>query len=151
MKPIDGSEPRQLPPHVNANDKVVLFDGVCKLCNGWVRFLIKHDKHQLFKLCTVQSPEGQAILKWFAFPTDTFETMLLIQGNIAFTKSDAFLKVVSQLPQPWRSVSILKIIPRSIRDWCYDRIALNRNRLFGRYEQCMLPSDENRKRFLGHD
>jgi predicted DCC family thiol-disulfide oxidoreductase YuxK len=141
----------KLPPHVNINDKVILFDGVCRLCNGWVRFLIKYDKQGLFKFCSAQSAEGQAILQWLGLPTDTFETMLLIEGETAYTKSDAFLRVVGQLPQPWRSLIMLKVIPKGIRDRAYDRIALNRYRLFGRYEQCMVPSEENKKRFLGYD
>jgi predicted DCC family thiol-disulfide oxidoreductase YuxK len=140
----------KLPPHVNADDKVVLFDGVCRLCNSWVQ-LLKHDKHRVFKLCSVQSSEGQAILTWFDLPTDSFETMLLVEGEVAYTKSDAFLKIISQLPQPWRCIAALKVFPRRFRDWTYDRIALNRYRLFGRYEQCMMPSQENQKRFLGHD
>jgi hypothetical protein len=80
----------KLPPHVNINDKVILFDGVCRLCNGWVRFLIKYDKHGLFRFCSAQSAEGQAILQWLGLPTDTFETMLLIEGETVYTKSDAF-------------------------------------------------------------
>lgn len=140
-----------LPPHVKAHDKVVLFDGVCRLCNGWAKFLLRHDKPGVFKLCSVQSTEGQAILKWFGLPTDTFETMLLVEGDVSYTKSESFLRVISQLPQPWRSIAVLKIFPKPLRDWTYDRIALNRYRLFGRYDYCMTPSAENQKRFIGHD
>jgi len=140
-----------LPPYMRPDDKVVLFDGVCGLCNIWMQFLIKHDKHSLFKLCSVQSPEGQAILKWLGLATDTFDTMLLLEGETAYTKSDAFLKVIAQLPQPWRSIAILKMFPKVFRDWIYDRIAKNRYRLFGRYEQCLTPAKEHQKRFLGHD
>lgn len=139
-----------LPPHVKADDKVILFDGVCRLCNGWSLFLIKHDKQEIFKLCSVQSAEGEAILEWFGLPTETFETMLLVEGGKAYKQSEAFLKVVRQLPRPWRFLAVLRIIPRSFRDWFYDRIALNRYRLFGRYDQCMVPSPDNAKRFLGH-
>lgn len=140
-----------LPPHISADERVVLFDGVCRLCNGWSRFLIRHDRHGVFKLCTVQSPEGQAILAWFGLPTDSFETMLLVEGDTAYRKSDAFLRVVRQLPRPWRYLALLRIMPNGFRDWFYDRIALNRYRLFGRYEQCVLPTADTNRRFICND
>lgn len=137
-----------LPPHGVAKDQIILFDGVCKLCNGWSRFIIRCDTHKKFKLCAVQSEEGQAILKWFGYPTDYFETMLLIQGNRALEKSDSFLAVVSQLPFPWKILVVFKVFPRAFRDWFYDRIALNRYRMFGKYEMCILASPDHDERFL---
>jgi predicted DCC family thiol-disulfide oxidoreductase YuxK len=83
----------QYPPYLKKDDKVVLFDGVCKLCNGWSQFLLKQDKAGVLKLCSVQSNEGQAILAWFGLPTDHFETMLYVDGYKAYQKSDAFLHV----------------------------------------------------------
>lgn len=139
-----------LPPHVQADDRIVLFDGVCKLCNGWSRFLIKHDVEQQFKLCSVQSAEGRAILEWFGMPTDTFDTMLLVDGAVAYEKSDAFLNIVARLPRPWRYLKLLRFVPLGLRNWFYDRIALNRYSLFGRYDACPLPSEKDRERFLGH-
>lgn len=130
------------------NNCVILFDGVCKLCHAWSRFIIKFDKHQYFTLCYVQSPEGQSILQHFKMPIDHFDTMLLVEGDHFFAKSDAFLHVVNKLGFPWRLLYIFKIIPRCIRNWLYDRIALNRYFLFGRYDSCMLPSPENENRFL---
>lgn len=138
-----------LPPHLEANDKVILFDGVCRLCNGWVRFLLKYDTHATFKLCSVQSPEGQDILAFFGFPTDTYETVLLVEGSRVTTRSEAVLRVMRQLPRPWRFLAVFRVIPRSIRDWFYDRIARNRYRIFGRYDQCMVPPESSRERFLG--
>ena len=85
------------PPNVGVSDCVILFDGVCKLCNTWCQFIIKVDTQQRFKLCSVQSPEGQNILKHFKMPTDHFDTMLLVEGNQCFVKSDAFLNVVKKL------------------------------------------------------
>ena len=69
------------PPYITENDCVILFDGVCKLCNAWSQFIIKYDTQQLFKLCSVQSPEGQSILKHFNMPTDHFDTMLYVEGT----------------------------------------------------------------------
>lgn len=136
------------PPYIGVNDCVILFDGVCKLCNGWSKFIINIDTQQHFKLCSVQSPEGQKILRYFNMPTDHFDTMLYVEGNQYFDKSDAFLNVINKLGWPWRLLYILKIIPKRIRNWLYDRIALNRYNLFGKYDSCMLPTKENENRFL---
>jgi predicted DCC family thiol-disulfide oxidoreductase YuxK len=137
------------PPKVAPQDQIILFDGVCKLCNGWSKFIIRVDTKHIFKLCSVQSSEGQAILKWFNFPTDYFETMLLIQGNKALTKSDSFLEIVKQLSFPWKTLYIAKVLPRIFRDWLYDRIALNRYKIFGKYDYCTLPAPDHLSRFLG--
>ncbi len=135
-------------PYINKNDKVILFDGVCKLCNGWARFVIKYDKKRIFKLASVQSKQGQAVLHYFSMPIDKFDTMILVTENQAHTKSSAFFKVVRHLPFIFRALMIFVIIPRPIRDWLYDRIALNRYKLFGKYEQCLLPTPDHQSRFL---
>jgi predicted DCC family thiol-disulfide oxidoreductase YuxK len=140
-----------LPPHIQAGDRVVLFDGVCRLCNGWAKFLIRHDQERRFRLCSVQSAEGQAILAWFALPTDAFETMAYVEGETLFVRSDAVLRIVGQLPGAWSLLAVLRFLPRVLRDWCYDRIALNRYRLFGRYDVCLLPSPDHEGRFLNAD
>ena len=144
MKKMENS----YPPHVNADDQIIMFDGVCKLCNGWSRFIIRFDTHKKFKLCAVQSDEGQAILKWFGCPTDFYETMLLIQGNRALEKSDSFLAIAEQLPFPWGLMRVFKIFPKSFRDWFYDRIALNRYKIFGKYDVCILAMPDHEARFL---
>jgi predicted DCC family thiol-disulfide oxidoreductase YuxK len=136
------------PPHIKPNDQVIMFDGVCKLCNGWSRFIIRFDTRKKFKLCAVQSDEGQAILTWFGYPTDFYETMLLIQGNCALEKSDSFLAIVGQLPFPWSLTRVFKVFPRFFRDWFYDRIALNRYKLFGKYDVCMLATPDHAARFI---
>ncbi|MBD9416667.1 thiol-disulfide oxidoreductase DCC family protein [Pseudomonas sp. PDM16] len=137
-----------LPPHIQAGDRVVLFDGVCRLCNGWAKFLIRHDHQRRFRLCSVQSDEGQAILAWFGLPTDAFETMAYVEGETLFVRSDAVLRIVAQLPGAWSLLAVLRFLPRVLRDWCYDRIALNRYRLFGRYDTCLLPDADHQQRFL---
>ncbi|ARU88657.1 thiol-disulfide oxidoreductase DCC family protein [Pseudomonas sp. M30-35] len=136
------------PPFIQAGERVVLFDGVCKLCNGWAKFLIRHDAEQRFRLASVQSTEGQALLEWGGLPIDHFDSMALIENGQILLRSDAVLRIVGQLPGPWRYLGWLRLIPRPIRDWCYDRIALNRYRLFGRYDHCLLPSADHARRFL---
>ena len=138
-----------LPPGLKDTGPVVLFDGVCRLCSFWARFLIRFDRKRVFKLATVQSAEGKALLKWFGLPTDTYETMAVIEGREIYTKSAAFIRVVRNLPFPWPLAATVWLIPRPIRDWMYDRIALNRYTLFGQYDACLLPAPDHNDRFLG--
>lgn len=135
-------------PYLQADECVVLFDGVCKLCNGWAKFLIRHDTSRRVRLAAVQSPEGQALLKWAGLPVDQFDTMAVIVNGRLFLRSDAFLQVMRQMSAPWSWLVVLRIFPRSLRDWGYDRIALNRYRLFGRYDSCLLPTADHEQRFL---
>lgn len=135
-------------PGVSPIDRVVLFDGVCKLCSVWAIFLIRFDHKRRFKLATVQSPEGQAILAWHGFPTDEYETMLLVEGPKIYTKSAAFFRVMFRLPFPWPLACVGWVIPFFIRDWLYDRIALNRYSLFGRYDSCVVPNPDHESRYL---
>jgi predicted DCC family thiol-disulfide oxidoreductase YuxK len=138
----------ELPPNVGIEDKVILFDGVCKLCNAWSKFIIKYDKKHVFKLCSVQSEEGEKILLHFGFPTEFYETMLYVEGGQCFQQSDAFFRVMAKLGFPWKMVCVFWIIPKLIRNWMYDRIALNRYRLFGKYDYCVLPVPDHEDRFL---
>lgn len=135
-------------PGVALEDRVVLFDGVCRLCSAWVRFLIRFDRKHQFKLATVQSPEGKAILEWYGFPTDDYETMILVEGTHLYTRSSAVIRVIRRLPWPWPFLCVGWVIPSFIRDWLYDRVARNRYRLFGRYESCVIPNKDHDSRFL---
>jgi predicted DCC family thiol-disulfide oxidoreductase YuxK len=137
-----------LPPGVGPEDRIVLFDGVCNLCSGWVRFLIARDPAGLFRLASVQSEAGQAILAWSGLPVDQFDTMVFVESGQVFLKSTAALRVVRYFPWPWRWLAAGLAVPRPIRDWLYDRLARNRYTLFGRKDVCMLPTPEIRSRFL---
>ena len=133
----------------SANDKVVLFDGACKMCNAWCRFIIRHDRQGIFKLCDMQSPKGQAIMNWAGVPTDQLNTMVYVDGINFYLKSDALLNIVLHLPKPWRYLHWLKLSQKGFRDWWYDRIAQNRYRIFGRDTECAMPTADNRDRFIG--
>lgn len=137
-----------LAPNISQNEKVVLFDGVCKLCSAWARFLIRFDKKRVFRLATVQSPEGTEILNFYGFSTDVFETMVLVDGEKMYVQSTAFLNVMRCLPFPWPMFLVLLLIPKKIRDWMYDRIALNRYALFGKYDSCLVPTPDHESRFI---
>ncbi|MBC3453019.1 thiol-disulfide oxidoreductase DCC family protein [Pseudomonas mosselii] len=136
-------------PLLAPGETVLLFDGVCKLCNGWATFVIRHDRHQRIRLATVQSAEGQALLAWAGLPVTAFDTMAVIRDNHYWVRSEAFFEVVRQLPGAWPLLRMLRLCPRRLRDGLYDRVALNRYRLFGRYEQCLMPSPDHQRRFLG--
>jgi predicted DCC family thiol-disulfide oxidoreductase YuxK len=137
-----------LPPNITRTDRVILFDGVCKLCNAWSKFIIKHDKKHLFKLCSVQSDEGQRVLKHFDLSTDVYDSMVYVEGDTLYQQSDAFFQVIATLGYPWKAVLVFRLIPRFICNWLYDRIAFNRYRLFGKYTYCLLPSADHKARYL---
>ena len=140
-----------LPPFVGPTDCVVLFDGVCKLCNGWANFIIRHDPDQQVRLASVQSIEGQVLLEWAGLPQDAFDTMAVIDCGRLYVRSEACLQVMRRLPAPWPWLGLLRAVPRPLRDWGYSRIALNRYRLFGRYDDCQLPTADHGRRFLRSD
>jgi predicted DCC family thiol-disulfide oxidoreductase YuxK len=137
-----------LPPNITRLDCVILFDGVCKLCNAWSNFIIKHDKKHLFKLCSVQSEEGQQILKHFGLATDVYDSMVYVKGDTFYQQSDAFFQVIKKLGYPWKAVLVFQLIPGFIRNWLYDCIAFNRYRLFGKYDYCSLPTADHEARYL---
>lgn len=137
-----------LPPYIRPHDSVILFDGVCKLCNAWSNFIITYDVDKRFKLASVQSDEGKAILRHFGYPTDFYETMLVVEGSICFEKSDAFFTVIKKLNFPWKWLTVFTIIPLPIKNWLYDRIALNRYQIFGKYDYCSLPTPDHDERYL---
>ncbi|MDE1912134.1 MAG: thiol-disulfide oxidoreductase DCC family protein [Pseudomonas sp.] len=135
-------------PLLKPGETVVLFDGVCKLCNGWARFLIRHDHDRRVRLAAVQSPEGQALLAWAGLPLDQFDTLAVIRDRHYWERSEAVFEIIAQLPARWRPLLLLRAIPRFLRDWAYDRIARNRYRLFGKYDTCLLPDPDHEQRFL---
>src|SRR5438105_4419129 len=99
------------PPGVGANDRVVLFDGVCNLCNGLVQFVLNHDRQGRLRLASIQSPAGQAILRWAGMPTEDFQTMVFVEQGKLFTKSSAALRVARHFPPPWSWLAIFLILP----------------------------------------
>lgn len=135
-------------PKLIKDKSIILFDGQCRLCSAWCNFIIKHDKSVRYKLCSVQSDKGQAILNYFNYPTDHFKSMIYIENGNCFTQSDAVLKVISQLAWPWRVIIITRLIPKRLRDWGYDRIAFNRYRLFGKYDYCRIPEARHQQHYL---
>jgi predicted DCC family thiol-disulfide oxidoreductase YuxK len=131
------------------DDKAVLvFDGVCVLCSGFAKFILRRDKAFAFRLVTAQSPLGQALFHHYGLAPDDFETNLVIADGRAYAKLDTVAIAGTRLGGIWRLLLPLRLIPRPIADWLYDRVARNRYRLFGRTEACMMPPPEWRDRFV---
>lgn len=126
---------------------VVLFDGVCNLCNRSVQFIIKRDKQAMFRFASLQSAAGQKILQELHLPHDHFNSFTLYHEGKIYTRSDAALRVLAQL-KGWKWTSALGIIPGFIRNAVYNLIARNRYRWFGKKDECMIPTPELRSRFL---
>jgi predicted DCC family thiol-disulfide oxidoreductase YuxK len=128
---------------------LVVFDGVCVLCSGFARFILKRDRAFAFRLTTAQSPLGQALYRHYGLDTREFESNLVLIDGRVHAKLDTVAAVAERLGGGWQALSVLRAIPRPIGDWLYDRVARNRYALFGRTEHCMLPPPEWRDRFIG--
>jgi predicted DCC family thiol-disulfide oxidoreductase YuxK len=135
-------------PFLQSSDTAVLFDGTCKLCNGWARFIIHYDHAHRIQLAAVQSPEGQELLRWAGLPPDKFNTIVLISNNKVSIRSEAMFEILGRLNAPWRWLTAAQVVPAAMRDWMYDKIALNRYQLFGRYDSIHLPTADHDRRFL---
>lgn len=129
-------------------DNIVIFDGVCNLCEFSVNFIFEHDTVGHFFFTPAQSPLGASLLSHFGINTSRLDTVVLVRGDRAFTRSAAAIEIASGLDTPWNLLAIFKAVPEPLRDMLYDLIAQNRYQLFGKKEECMLPSEELRRRFL---
>jgi predicted DCC family thiol-disulfide oxidoreductase YuxK len=139
---------------------VVLFDGVCNFCDASVNFIIEHDPKGYFKFAPLQSDEGRRLANQYGFESETAESndpasdlipidsVILVEDGKAYTHSTAALKILKRLGMPWSLMYAFMVVPKPIRDWAYKLFARYRYRLFGRKDQCMLPSPEVRARFL---
>jgi predicted DCC family thiol-disulfide oxidoreductase YuxK len=127
---------------------VLLFDGVCNLCNTSVKWVLLRDKKGEFKFAAIQSEAGQSLLKSFGLDNQPLESVILISGRQAYIKSDAAIKVASKLGGIWTIALVFRLVPRPVRDAIYDWVAKNRYRWFGKQEQCLLPQPEWKDRFL---
>jgi predicted DCC family thiol-disulfide oxidoreductase YuxK len=132
---------------------VIVFDGVCVLCNGWVRFLLRHDRSQRYRFAAMQGDSGRALLATHGLDPDDPASFLLIEYDIEAaprmsTDTDAMRRVLVGLGGAWRLAALLGLLPRVVRDPLYRAIARNRYRWFGRHDACMLPDPAHADRFL---
>ncbi|WP_303849809.1 thiol-disulfide oxidoreductase DCC family protein [Apibacter mensalis] len=128
---------------------IVLFDGVCNLCNSTVQFIIKRDTHNQFKFSSLQSEYGQNFLKERNLDSSDFKSIILYEPEVAYyTKSTAALKIAQNLGFPYSLLSVFLLIPSFIRDWIYSLISKYRYHLFGKKDSCMVPTPENKRKFI---
>ena len=130
------------------DQRIILFDGICNLCNNAVKFVLKRDKNSTFKFASLQSDVAKKLLHNKEVPDIDAGTFVLIENGIIFTRSTAALKVCKYLSGFWPLMTAFLFVPQLIRDWVYNLISKNRYRWFGKRETCMIPSPEVKNKFL---
>jgi predicted DCC family thiol-disulfide oxidoreductase YuxK len=126
---------------------IILFDGHCNLCSGWVRFVLAREGRSRLRFASLQSAAGRQLLAAHGLSAD-LQTVVLIDEARAFVRSAAVLRMIGYLRAPWPLLSVLRLVPLPLRDWIYEFVARHRYRWFGRHEVCFLPSPELKDRFL---
>ena len=127
---------------------LVLFDGVCHLCNGFVQFVIARDPHGRFQFGALQSASARRVLELHNTPDPLPDTVVLVEDGKVFTRSTAALRIARRLTFPWPLASAFLVVPRPLRDGIYALIARHRYGWFGRREHCMVPASALRSRFI---
>lgn len=131
------------------NKKIILFDGVCNLCDASVQFIIKHDKNDLFRFVAIQSELGQKLIKHLGIDTSKTDSIILYEPGVAYYfKAEAALRIAKEL-KSWHKILYIFIkIPNGIKNGVYDFIAKNRYKWYGKKEACMIPTPELKAKFL---
>jgi predicted DCC family thiol-disulfide oxidoreductase YuxK len=127
---------------------IVIFDGVCNFCNGVVNFIIRRDPKALFSFTPMQSESGKRLIEKYDATMVGVDTILLIKNGQCYERTDAAIEIAGDLTGLWSMFRAFKILPKSFRDYFYRLFARNRYKLFGRREECMIPSPEVRVRFV---
>jgi predicted DCC family thiol-disulfide oxidoreductase YuxK len=127
---------------------LILFDGVCNLCNGFVRFVIARDPGGRFQFAALQSAHARRVLGLDDAPDPLPDAVVLVEEGRIYTRSTAVLHIARRLAFPWPLAAALFVVPRPLRDWMYARVARCRYRWFGRRDHCLVPTPASRARFL---
>jgi len=132
---------------------VILYDGVCGLCNRGVRFVLKRDREGVFRFASLQSSAGREVLARHGITPDALDTFYVVRdselaGERVLSKSSAAIYTAARLGGVWKAAGMLRVLPPRVRDWVYDTIARHRYRMFGRYDTCPLPEARYRDRFI---
>ena len=130
------------------NKKIVIFDGVCNLCNAGVKFIINRDPKRVFWFSPMHSDISQELIKKYHEPAFEFDTVLLIKNGVCYKRTDAIMEIIKDLTGFWFIFRIFIFVPKSIRDYFYNVIAKSRYKIFGKRDKCMVPTQDIRKRFL---
>ena len=129
---------------------VVFYDGECRFCSRIVQFVLKRDRRKHFHFASIQSKAGRKLLAEFGIESPGMDTMYLLEYEQIHQRSTAVLRIARRLPGYRYPARICLLFPKVIRDWCYDRVASNRHRIF-QHGSCMVPSEKQRSRFLDRD
>lgn len=153
MSPHSPAGAPSAPESGSAHGAVIVFDGVCVLCNGWVRFLLRHDRAQRYRFAAMQGEAGRRLLAQNGLDPDDPLSFLLVEydrGRVprVSTDTDAMRRVLGGLGGMWRLAAVSVLLPRAVRDPLYRMIARNRYHWFGRHDTCMVPDTTQRHRFL---
>lgn len=132
----------------NDTVKIILFDGLCNLCNGSVQFLIKRDRLEVFKFASLQSEIGQNLLKQYGIQNDKIDSIVYIKDVRFFLSSSAVLNILKDLGGIWRLWYGFIIFPKFIRDFVYNAISKSRYKVFGKRDDCIIVMENQRHRFL---
>lgn len=127
---------------------IVLFDGLCTVCDASVQAILKRDPKGVFRFASLQGDFGQEVLKRTGLPADELQTMILLEDGETHYRSTAVLRILRRLGGVWRLFYVFRFIPAPLRDAIYRLVAKNRHRLFGRMEACRIPTPEERSRFI---
>jgi predicted DCC family thiol-disulfide oxidoreductase YuxK len=127
---------------------ILLFDGVCNLCNGTVQWVIAHDPRAQIRFASLQSDAGRALLAKHGLPQGAMDTVVLVDGERHWLKSSAALEVLRRVGGAWKLAALLRFVPRPLRDAAYDAVARNRYGWWGKRDECWVPTPELRARLL---
>ena len=127
---------------------IILFDGVCNFCNTSINFIIRQDKKKVFRFAALQSGAGKEFLEKYNLPKDYLESFILIDKGKVYKSSTAGLRMYNKLPWYWKWLQVFWIVPKFIRDGVYNVIAKNRYKWFGKKEECMIPNEDVKNRFI---
>lgn len=134
-------------PDFADDQPLVVFDGECVFCSGWVKFALKHDSQRRYRFLAAQTPLGAALYRHYGLNERDYETNILIENGRAFFKSDGTIRMVAGLGFPYSLVKVFRLLPRRLADALYEFIARNRLKIAGR-QSCMVPTAEQRSRFI---
>jgi len=135
------------PPSIAPGHAVIVFDGICVLCNGWVKFLLRHDRHGRYRFAAMQGAAGRALLAAHGLDPDDPSSFLLADAQGMHTDSEAIVRVLTGLGGAWTLAALVRLVPRALRDRLYRAVARRRYRWFGT-TRCTIPTPEQRARFL---
>jgi len=132
----------------DSSHPIVLFDGICNLCNTSVRFLLAYNPKENLRFSPLQSAKAKEILKQLNWDEKAMDSLIFIEDEKAYIKSEAAFKISKHLTYPWKAIYHFRHFPKRFCDWFYDLIAQNRYSWFGKQQSCMIPKEEWKDRFL---